>query len=270
MKRIIIALLGISLVFTSCKKGKVEISGCTDSSALNFDPLATIDDSSCIYPVNTSLTINFSQTVDGVDLTTDTMIYTNSAGEDYSIQTLKYLISDITLHKDDSTSILLKEVHFVDIRNASTLSVDFGELQDGNYTSISFTMGLDTAKNISNRYVNEDFHATMFWPEPNGGGYHYMKLEGAYTNDSTFYNTHTGGTMGGDYSFNNNSSILLNVNNDMGDVIIDINMEINNWYQTPNEIAFSTYGMGIMMNMQKQMELKQNGMTDIFSVSVNQ
>ena len=47
-------------------------------------------------------------------------------------------------------------------------------------------------------------------------------------------------------------------------------MEINNWYQTPNEIAFSTYGMGIMMNMPKQMELKQNGMTDVFSVLVSQ
>ena len=66
-------------------------------------------------------------------------------------------------------------------------------------------MGLDTAKNISNKYVNDDFHTTMFWPEPNGGGYHYMKLEGAYNNDSTFYNTHTGGTMGGDYSFRKNN-----------------------------------------------------------------
>ena len=26
------------------------VSGCTDSTALNYDPLATIDDGSCIYP----------------------------------------------------------------------------------------------------------------------------------------------------------------------------------------------------------------------------
>ena len=242
MKKIILIILGCSLIFTACKKDN---------------------------PISTNLTINFTQTVDGVELTPNTMIYTNAAGEDYDIQTLKYLISDITLHADDGNT-LLDEVHFIDISDASTFGFTYQDVPNNSYTAISFDMGLDSTKNNSNFYVNEDFHATMAWPEPMGGGYHYMKLEGAYINDSTFYNTHTGGTMGGDYSFNNSSSISLNVNDDMGDVTIDINMEINNWYQTPNEIAFSTYGMGIMMNMEKQMQLKQNGMTDVFSVSVNQ
>ena len=64
--------------------------------------------------------------------------------------------------------------------------------------------------------------------------------------------------------------ISLNVDDNSGDASIDINMEINNWYQTPNEIAFSTYGNGIMGDPNKQDQLKQNGMTDVFSVSVNQ
>ena len=243
MKKIILPILGCSLIFTACKKDN---------------------------PISTNLTINFTQTVDGVDLTTNTMIYTNAAGEDYSIQTLKYLISDITLHADDGNTLLLDEVHFIDISDASTFRFTYQDVPNNSYTAISFDIGLDSTKNSSNFYVNEDFHATMAWPEPMGGGYHYMKLEGAYINDSTFYNTHTGGTMGGDYSFNNSSSISLNVNNDMGDVTIDINMEINNWYQTPNEIAFSTYGMGIMMNMEKQMQLQDNGSLDVFSVTASQ
>jgi hypothetical protein len=252
MKKIILLILGCSLIFTACKK---------DTSNMQL---------------TTNLTINFIQTVDGTSLTNpdhptiNTMIYTNAAGEDYSIQTLKYLISDITLHADDGNTLLLDEVRFIDISDASTFSFTYQDVPNNNYTSISYTMGLDSIKNSSNFYVNEDFHSTMFWPEPNGGGYHYMKLEGAYTNDSTFYNTHTGGTMGGDYSFNNSSSISLNVNNDMGDVIIDINMEINNWYQNPNPIAFSSYGMGIMMNMEKQMQLQANGRLDVFSVTASQ
>ena len=265
MKKIILGILMLIFVFTSCKKEKVEIAGCTDLLALNYNPLATIDDSSCIYPVNTKLTVNFTQTIDGVDLTTNTMIYANSAGENYDIQTLKYLISDITLHADNGSALLLNEVHFIDISDSSTFSFTPDYVANNNYTSISFDMGLDPTKNSSNFYVNEDFHSTMVWPEPMGGGYHYMKLEGAYVNDSTFYNTHTGGTMGNDYSFNNNSSISLPV--DAEYPFIDINMEINNWYQTPNEIAFSTYGMGIMMSMEKQMQLKQNGKTDVFSVT---
>ena len=242
MKKTIIIILGCSLIFTACKKDN---------------------------PISTNLTINFTQTVDGVELTADTMMYTNAAGEDYDIQTLKYLISDITLHADDGNT-LLDEVHFIDISDASTFGFTYQDVPNNSYTAISFDMGLDSTKNSSNFYVNEDFHATMAWPEPMGGGYHYMKLEGSYINDSTFYNTHTGGTMGGDYSFNNSSSILLNVNDDMGDVTIDINMEINNWYQTTNEIAFSTYGMGIMMNMEKQMQLQANGSLDVFSVTASQ
>jgi hypothetical protein len=230
--------------------------------------LILITFSACEKPTKTDLTINFTQSVDGTELTTNSMIYTNSAGEDYDVKTLKYLISDITLHADDGNTLLLDEVHFIDVSDASTFSFTVEDIPNNNYTSISYTMGLDTIKNINNLYINESYHSAMAWPETNGGGYHYMKLEGAYNNDSTFYNTHTGGTMGGDYSFNNVEDISLAVDDDLGDVSIDINMEINNWYQTPNQIEFSSYGMGIMMNMMMQMNVQMNGITDVFSVTV--
>ena len=231
--------------------------------------LIAITFSSCDKPTQTDLTINFTHTVDGIELTTNSMIYTNAAGENYDIKTLKYLISDITLHADDGNTLLLDEVHFVDISEESTFSFTIEDVTNNNYTSISYTMGLDTIKNINNLYINESYHSAMAWPETNGGGYHYMKLEGAYNNDSTFYNTHTGGTMGGDYSFNNMEDISLTVDDDLGDVSIDINMEINNWYNSPNQIEFSSYGMGIMMNMMMQMNIQMNGTTDVFSVTVD-
>ena len=251
MKKIILLILGCSLIFTACKK---------DTSNMQL---------------TTNLTINFIQTVDGTSLTNpdhptiNTMIYTNAAGEDYSIQTLKYLISDITLHADDGNTLLLDEVHFIDISDSSTFSFTYQNVANNNYTSISFDMGLDSSKNSSNFYVNEDFHSTMFWPEPNGGGYHYMKLEGDFNDSLSGYGTQTGGTMGGDYSFNNVNDISLTVDDDLGNVSININMEINNWYQTPNQIEFSSYGMGIMMNMMMQTNIQMNGSTDVFSVTVD-
>jgi len=241
MKKILLTLTVIGLVFTSCEKEK---------------------------PIATDITINFTHTVDGSDLITNSMIYTNEAEEDYNVQTLKYLISNITLH-DDLGYTVLKDIHFIDISDESTFSFTYDNVPNNNYHAVSYTMGLDTAKNISNKYVNEDFHSEMFWPEPNGGGYHYMKLEGDFNDSLSGYGTHTGGTMGGDYSFNNVNDISLTVDDDLGNVSININMEINNWYQTPNQIEFSSYGMGIMMNMEKQMQLKQNGMTDVFSVIVD-
>jgi hypothetical protein len=230
--------------------------------------LIAITFTACQKPTQTDLTLNFTQTIDGAELTTNSMIYTNSAGEDYDVQTLKYLVSDITLHADDGNTLLLDEVHFVDISDESTFSFTIEDVTNNNYTSISYTMGLDTIKNTNNLYINESYHSAMAWPETNGGGYHYMKLEGAYNNDSTFYNTHTGGTMGDDYSFNNVEDISLTVDDDLGNVSINLNMEINNWYNSPNQIEFSSYGMGIMMNMMMQMNIQMNGITDVFSVDV--
>ena len=251
--------------------------------------LIAITFSACEKPTQTDLTINFTQTVDGNRLITGsgysdggecfhdhsccnlgkTLGYTNDAGENYNIQTLKYLISDITLHSDDGNTLLLDEVHFIDISDASTFSFTVKDVPNNNYTSISYTMGLDTIRNINNLYINESYHSAMAWPETNGGGYHYMKLEGAYNNDSTFYNTHTGGTMGGDYSFNNMEDISLTVDDDLGDISVNVNMEINNWYNSPNQIEFSSYGMGIMMNMMMQMNIQMNGITDVFSIDVS-
>ena len=226
--------------------------------------------SSCEKPNQTDLTINFTHSVDAEELTTNSMIYSNSAGENYDVRTLKYLISDITLHAENGTQIILSDIHFIDISEESTFSFTFEDFPNNNYTSISYKMGLDTIKNTNNLHINESYHSAMAWPETNGGGYHYMKLEGAYNNDSTFYNTHTGGTMGGDYSFNNVDNISLTIDDDLGDVSININMEINNWYNSPNQIDFSSYGMGIMMNMMMQMDIKMNGITDVFSVDITE
>jgi hypothetical protein len=241
MNKILLTLTIIAIIFTSCEKDK---------------------------PIATDITINFTHTVDGSDLIANSMIYTNEAGENYDVQTLKYLISNITLH-DDLGYTVLKDIHFIDISDESTFSFTYDNVPNNNYHAISYTMGLDTVKNISNKYVNEDFHSEMFWPEPNGGGYHYMKLEGDFNDSLSGYGTHTGGTMGGDYSFNNVNDISLTVDDDLGNVSINIDMELNNWYQTPNQIEFSSYGMGIMMNMMMQMNIQMNGITDVFSVTVD-
>ncbi|MBT5750788.1 MAG: hypothetical protein HOI39_06655 [Flavobacteriales bacterium] len=241
MKKKLILISIIAFLFTACDKDK---------------------------PITTDITINFTHTVDSFDLITNSMIYTNDAGEHYDVQTLKYFISNITLH-DDLGYTVLKDIHFIDISDESTFSFTYDNLPNNNYYAISYTMGLDTIKNISNAYINEDFHATMFWPDMMGGGYHYMKLEGDFNDSLSGYATHTGGTMGMDYSFNHLDNISLTIDDDLGDVYININMEINNWYNSPNQIEFSSYGMGIMGDMQMQMDIQKNGITDVFSVTID-
>ena len=252
MKRIFLVITIISLVFTACKKEE----GCTDFAATNYNADAEEDNGSCKY----NLSLNFTHTVDGNALETDTMIYTNQIGQNYSVQTLRYLLSDITLHSVKGASTLLDEVHFITLSDPSTFNLDIQDINSSNYTAISFTMGLDSLKNITDNYLNESFFPSFAWPDFMGGGYHYMQLEGDYTTAFQGYATHTGGTDGLDFSFTKNFPIALNIANANKTIII--NMEINNWYS--NTINLTTDG--IMDNADKQALLQANGIADVFSV----
>tara|TARA_B110000879_G_scaffold110046_1_gene147431 strand:- start:2800 stop:3564 length:765 start_codon:yes stop_codon:yes gene_type:complete len=231
------------------------ISGCTDSSAINYLEVATTNDGSCQY---LSTNINFKHYVDGIELVVNEMIYTNQSNDNYSIQTLRYLISDITLHTDNGDETLLDEVHFIDISIDSTLILNISQINYQNYTFISFTMGLDSLKNITNLFLNENFFPSFVWPEFLGGGYHYMQLEGDFNTVFNGYTTHTGGTNGLDFSFNKMFPI-----NEITD--ININMEITNWYKNPEIFDLTTDG--IMGDINKQVILKANGIEDVYSVN---
>ena len=255
MKKYFLCLMII--FFFSCKKKE----GCMDPLAANYNSNATIENGDCTYNL-ISININFSQTVNQDPLVLNEMIYTNEANDNFSVQTVRYLISNIFLHSSD-TSVLIKNVHFVDVDNQESSSIIVNDIIDKNYTQISFTMGLLENENQTHLYLNEDFVPSFVWPEFLGGGYHYMQLEGDYNNLFLGYATHTGPTNGIDYSFTKNFDITTNIQDGSS---ITINMEINNWYSNPNVVNLYS---GIMQNSNIQAQLQENGITDVFSIVIS-
>jgi hypothetical protein len=211
---------------------------------------------------DTKIFLNFSHNVDGNPVSMDDLSHTNLAGENYNVLTLKYLISDIKLISNEKDhEKIIKDVHFVDLSDQSSMFIESDIIENGSYT-LQFRFGLDATTNVTNSFVNETFHTSMSWPEMMGGGYHYMKLEGSYTNDSTFYNTHTGPTMGMDHSFLCNFDVPININNSTNNLEYAIEMNINNWYG-PEIVNLEP---AIMMNMPTQMNLMMNGMMGVFNL----
>ncbi len=98
--------------------------------------------------------VHFNLNVDGapLQLNTSTQQYVNPSGTKYGIREVRFILSDVTLHSDDGASVLLKSVHYFNINDVTTQTIHHDGLPHLNYTSVSFTFGLNAAKNVRGKY----------------------------------------------------------------------------------------------------------------------
>ena len=208
----------------------------------------------------------FTHTIQGQTLLPDSMIYHTASHYDYKVTDLQYFISDIILYHNGGQPILLRSdngIHYVDVRLPSTQSWTLGdEIPPGTFDSLSFTFGINAAKNTSNHFPNPP-ERDMAWPVILGGGYHYLKMNLMYKNppDDTIrpFMFHLG--IGQIYStpvpdpdsitgyIQNYFSVTLNTRFAIGCGAlrtIQITMLVDRWFDGPETFDFSDYPNGIM------------------------
>lgn len=259
---LILSIIALLLVGTACKK-----KGCTDPAAENYNSSAKKDDGSCTYAPTYSTQFDFTHEINGADFLFDTILYPHPAGQPYSVQTLKYFVSNIVLYKANGDSVYMDLAHYVDARTSSTRTLKYlNSIENTSYTGISFIFGLDETKNITGTYLNPP-ESLMEWPIPMGGGYHYMKMEGKYDSLGVIknYNAHTGATMGVPHYFKVNLIEPFTVTDHQ--VHMEITMELNNWFQNPTLFDFDVFGSAIMGDQVAQQILEDNGV-DVFTVTI--
>lgn len=120
----------------------------------------------------------FDNVVDGQPVVLGDIVYTNDAGNLYSVDLLRYYISNIVFIKEDNTPVAVSNYELID--EALDTSQYFAlTLPAGNYKSFRFLMGVDSIKNVSGAQAGElDPSYGMFWDW--NTGYIYFKHEGQF------------------------------------------------------------------------------------------
>ncbi len=241
-------------------------------------------------PAETPITMTtyFNLNVDGQSLILSQLPnYANSSGTMYSIKTLRFVITDVVLHGDGGASVKVADLHYFDLADPTTQSFEYTGLPHEEWTSVSFTFGLDETDNVRNKYLSRpQFHLDMQWPSDLGAnlGYHYMQLEGNYETGpgtTAAYTTHTGPRQldGSNPNFPGEVDATphhfhfgvdlpftpIHIHNE-GTGELTINFNLNDWYKDSDagdgedtEYDFADYPEVIMGNLDAQRELKTNG-----------
>ncbi len=228
-----------------------------------FISFSSCNDDDDPQPSETSVNFKFEHYMDGAPANFNEIMYTNTFGNEYSVETLKYFLSKIKFTLADGSEFTIDQAFYIDAFDESTTTTGYATLPSGEYTSISMIYGLNEEMNVPNAFPNAP-ESNMVWPPAMGSGYHYMKLEGKVDNDSTInnYQAHTGPTMNEKNFFEvtlPNSDFTLSGTS----MTAIIRMNIEKWWENPNTLDLNTV-TGIMGNQDMQLKLKENG-EDVFS-----
>ncbi len=123
--------------------------------------------------------------------------YTTGSGETVKFSMLKYYVSNIVLTKSDGTTWVQPDSYYlVDAENPASTILTIGNVPAGDYTSMSFVLGVDSTRNVSGAQTGALSTANgMFWSW--NSGYIFFKAEGECPQSGTGnFTYHIGGFSG--------------------------------------------------------------------------
>jgi hypothetical protein len=102
----------------------------------------------------------------------------------------------------------------------------------------------------------------MAWPNPLGGGYHFMKFEGYYMDlaAKTGFTVHMGQNCSLVYCIINTPFIVSSSTSE-----IKLSMNLNEWFRSPIIYDFNIDGNATMFDKQARGKIAANGI-DVFSM----
>ena len=123
------------------------------------------------------LNIQFQNYVGNEVLILDKGNYKNDLGQAYTISKFKYYVGDIRLKKKDGSEFSEPQYYLLNEDEEASRQISLNKVPDGDYTCISFLVGVDSIHNCSGAQSGAlDPVNGMFWAW--NTGYIFLKLEG--------------------------------------------------------------------------------------------
>jgi hypothetical protein len=131
-----------------------------------------------------SVSIEFDNRIGDQKLVLGTTKAKNASGEEFTVTRLNYFVSNIALKKDDGSVLKFPNNYFLlKQSDANSLIIKLNDIPAGNYTELSYTIGVDSLKSISDvsqrtgvldpaSYGDDN----MYWSW--NSGYIFFKMEG--------------------------------------------------------------------------------------------
>lgn len=186
-------LLG-AMTLVSCKK-----EGCTDPNAVNYNPEAEKEDSSCEFEKEGTVTLEMSHYwgTSATPFELNTQLTHPMTNDDLTFSTLKYYVSNVALKSTNGTWWKHPESYFlVDFSDPASTQLEISGVPEGEYTDIRYVLGVDSTRNVSGAQTGALSTSNgMFWTW--NTGYIMVKAEGTSPNSGTgSFSYHLGGFSG--------------------------------------------------------------------------
>lgn len=232
------------------------------------------DDDNDTNPINVSVLFEFSQNWDGLavsDADFGSTDYTTDFGHEINILRIRYLISRLVLTDGEGVVYPVGDYNLIDMDDATSFSFDPNVLvPEGTYT-LSFVYGFNQTDNIDNAYTDLNT-ASWNWPQMLGGGYHFLQFDGMYDVNTTVpkpFNYHNGTAKVSDGVFEQNF-VQFNLTNNLvieAGSVIEIKMNIAEWFKNPHSWDLDEYNASLMPNYEAQKLMQQNA-ASVFSAAI--
>jgi hypothetical protein len=119
--------------------------------------------------------------VAGVPINTVVSEYTNAANNKYTVDLLKYYVTNVVLVNENGSEWLAKNYNLIDLEVPNQNTINLKNVPMGKYTKMTFILGVDSSRNnsgVQDGFLDPSYGMIWTW----NTGYIFFKHEGSFTN----------------------------------------------------------------------------------------